>query len=91
MLKFFRTIRNKFIEQDNVLIYLHYTVGEFLQTLIGISESRPVRDEIWVEMKSASIPLCRRYSICRDVSNNLGTIKNHIACPGTKHKWRYNG
>ncbi|MDZ7755065.1 hypothetical protein [Rhodohalobacter sp.] len=49
MLKFFRTISNRLTRQENDLIHLHYKVGEFLQIVIEISESRPIRDEIWVE------------------------------------------
>jgi len=36
MLKFFRTIRKKLIEQDNVRKYLLYAVGEILLVVIGI-------------------------------------------------------
>ncbi|TVR25776.1 MAG: hypothetical protein EA390_15295 [Balneolaceae bacterium] len=50
VIKFFRTIHKKIIQQDDLLIYPHYIGGEFLETLFEISESRPVRDEIWVEI-----------------------------------------
>ncbi len=36
MLKFFRTIRKKFIEEDNVRKYLLYAIGEILLVVIGI-------------------------------------------------------
>ena len=36
MLKFFRTIRKKLIEQDNVRKYLLYAIGEILLVVIGI-------------------------------------------------------
>jgi hypothetical protein len=36
MLKFFRTIRKKLIEQDNVRKYLIYAIGEILLVVIGI-------------------------------------------------------
>jgi len=36
MLKFFRTIRKKLIEEDNVRKYLLYAVGEILLVVIGI-------------------------------------------------------
>lgn len=36
MLKFFRTIRKKFIDQDNVRKYLFYAVGAILLVVIGI-------------------------------------------------------
>ena len=36
MLKFFRTIRKKLIEEDNVRKYLFYAIGEILLVVIGI-------------------------------------------------------
>ena len=36
MLKFFRTIRKKLIEQDKVRKYLLYAIGEILLVVIGI-------------------------------------------------------
>jgi len=36
MLKFFRSIRKKQIEQDNIRKYLLYYIGEILLVLIGI-------------------------------------------------------
>jgi len=36
MLKFFRTIRKKLIEEDNVRKYLLYAIGEILLVVIGI-------------------------------------------------------
>lgn len=36
MLKFFRTIRKKLIEQDNVRKYILYAIGEILLVVIGI-------------------------------------------------------
>jgi len=36
MLKFFRTIRKKLIDEDNVRKYLLYAIGEILLVVIGI-------------------------------------------------------
>ena len=36
MLKFFRSIRKKLIEEDNVRKYLLYAIGEILLVVIGI-------------------------------------------------------
>jgi len=36
MLKFFRQIRKRLIEQDNVRKYLLYAVGEIILVVIGI-------------------------------------------------------
>ena len=58
MLKFFRTIRKKLIEQDNVRKYLIYAIGEILLVVIG--KLCPVRDYLSVEtMRSTTNQLCR--------------------------------
>jgi len=36
MLKFFRTIRKKLIEEDDIRKYLFYAIGEILLVVIGI-------------------------------------------------------
>ncbi|MBZ9628385.1 hypothetical protein LB456_13230 [Psychroflexus sp. CAK57W] len=36
MIKFFRNIRNKLIEQDNRHKYLHYVISEILLVALGI-------------------------------------------------------
>jgi len=36
MIRFFRTIRKKLIEEDNVRKYLLYAIGEILLVVIGI-------------------------------------------------------
>ena len=48
MLRLFRTIRKKLIEQKNVRKYLLYAVGEILLVIIEIN--CPVRDCISVEI-----------------------------------------
>jgi len=58
MLRFFRTIRKKLIEEDNVRKYLLYAIGEILLVVIGIF--CPVRDYLLVEtMRSTNNQLCR--------------------------------
>jgi len=62
MLKFFRTIRKKLIEQDNVRKYLLYAIGEIL--LVVIKKPCPVRDYISVEIKRLKTNHCAvRYNI----------------------------
>lgn len=62
MLKFFRTIRKKLIEEDNVRKYLLYAVGEILPVVIG--KPCPVRNNIWVEVNRPNTNPCAvRYNI----------------------------
>lgn len=49
MLRFFRTIRKKLIEQDNVRKYLLYAVGEILLVMIGILLALQVNN--WNELR----------------------------------------
>src|SRR6056297_3259375 len=51
MLKFFRTIRKKLIEEDNVRKYLLYAVGEILLVVIGILIALQVNN--WNEERKA--------------------------------------
>ncbi len=53
MLKFFRTIRKKLIEQDNVRKYLLYAIGEILLVVIGILIALQVNT--WNENRKAKI------------------------------------
>jgi hypothetical protein len=83
MLKFFRTIRKKLIEQNNVRKYLLYAIGEILLVVIG--KPCPVRDNIWVEtMYSPHAHRAVRlrpptgwYGICGNLDIDLDTA--HIA------------
>ena len=82
MLKFVHNIRNKIIGLKNALIYLHYKVGEFLQIVIEISESRPVRDEIWVERTVHPLSYSYRavrYGIWRNYQQNSLSTADHVA------------
>ena len=49
MLKFFRAIRKKLIEQDNVRKYLFYAIGEILLVVIGILIALQVNN--WNELR----------------------------------------
>tara|TARA_R100001143_G_scaffold63570_1_gene72064 strand:+ start:23707 stop:24498 length:792 start_codon:yes stop_codon:yes gene_type:complete len=49
MLKFFRTIRKKLIEEDNVRKYLLYAIGEILLVVIGILIALQVNN--WNELR----------------------------------------
>jgi hypothetical protein len=62
MLKFFRTIRKKLIEQHNVRKYLIYAIGEILLVVIG--EPCPVMDYLSVETITPTLNHCAvRYNI----------------------------
>ncbi|MGF1671490.1 MAG: hypothetical protein ACFCU6_13655 [Balneolaceae bacterium] len=62
MLKFFRTIRQKLIEQENVRKYTLYAIGEILLVVIG--NNCPVRDYLSVEKSRKTTTLCAvRYNI----------------------------
>ena len=62
MLKFFRTIRKKLIDQDNVRKYLLYAIGEIL--LVVIVKICPVRDYLSVETITPTLNHCAvRYNI----------------------------
>lgn len=62
MLHFFRTIRKKLIEEDNVRKYLLYAKGEILLVVIG--NTCPVRDYLSVEIKRPNTNPCAvRYNI----------------------------
>jgi hypothetical protein len=50
MLKFFRTIRKKLIEQDNVRKYLLYAIGEILLVVVGILIALQVNN--WNEQRN---------------------------------------
>jgi hypothetical protein len=58
MLKFFRTIRKKLIEQNNVRKYMLYAIGEILLVVIGIFIALQVNN--WNELKGK--PSDRRLS-----------------------------
>ena len=53
MLKFFRTIRKKLIEKDNVRKYLLYAIGEILLVVIGILIALQVNN--WNEQRKNQI------------------------------------
>jgi hypothetical protein len=73
MLKFFRHIRKKLIEEDNVRKYLLYALAEILLNLL--TKTCPVRDCIWVElMNPATAARAVRYDICQAKYS----IQNHI-------------
>ena len=62
MLKFFRIIRKKQNEQDNVRKYIFYAIGEILLVVEG--DKCPVRDYLSVETKTPTDNHCAiRYNI----------------------------
>jgi len=66
MLKFFRTIRKKLIEEDNVRKYLLYAIGEILLVVIGILIALQVNN--WNEER---IERNQEVKILREIRNDL--------------------
>ncbi len=52
MLKFFRKIRQKLIEEDNIRKYLLYAIGEIILVVIGILIALQVNN--WNEKRKAN-------------------------------------
>ena len=73
MLKFFRTIRKKLIEEDNVRKYLFYAIGEILLVVIGILIALQVNN--WNEQrKEQRIAEGIQSSIIKDLKSDLNYI-----------------
>ena len=84
MLKFFRKIRKKLIEQGKIGNYLKYAIGEIVLVVINNTVLCPVRDNLLVARNNtksnprAFRPACRtgRYEILYNVPN--GTLNQRI-------------
>ncbi len=64
MIKFFRTIRKKLIEQSKVRNYFFYAISEILLVVINKTILCPVRDNLLVDRKhTTSNPRAFRYDI----------------------------
>jgi hypothetical protein len=73
MLKYFRTIRKKLIEQDNVRKYLLYAIGEIMLVVIGILIALQVNN--WNEQrKEQAIVEELKSAILSDLKSDLVTI-----------------
>jgi len=66
MLRFFRTIRKKLIEEDNIRRYLLYAIGEILLVVIGILIALQVNN--WNEER---IERNQEVKILREIRNDL--------------------
>jgi hypothetical protein len=76
MLKFFRTIHKKLIEQENIRKYLLYAIGEILLVVIG--KLCPVRDYLSVEtITPTASHRAVRYGICGNLDIDVDTA--HMA------------
>jgi len=77
MLKFFRTIRKKLIEQDNVQKYLLYAIGEILLVVIGILIALQVNN--WNENRKER-DLEQRYlqRLVIDLEKDIANLDNSI-------------
>ncbi len=64
MLKFFRTIRKKLIEEDNIRKYLLYAIGEILLVVVGILIALQINN--WNENKNAEHRTREYYSQLMD-------------------------
>ena len=78
MLKFFRTIRKKLIEEDNIRKYLLYAVGEILLVVIGILIALQINT--WNEnRKRSDLEKYLLKELKNEVSENLFLINTDIA------------
>ncbi len=77
MLRFFRLIRRKLIEEDNTRKYLFYAIGEILLVMIGILLALQVNN--WSELKKErDTELEYLIGIKADLENDLPRIENRI-------------
>jgi len=77
MLRFFRTIRKKLIEEDNVRKYLLYAVGEILLVVIGILIALQVNN--WnEERKSANLKHNYIESLTLDLKSDADALRESI-------------
>jgi len=84
MIKSFRNIRQKLIEQGKTSNYLKYAIGEIVLVVINITILCPVRDNLSVARINTKLnsrafrPACRtgRYEILYNVPN--GTLNQRI-------------
>lgn len=77
MLRFFRTIRKKLIEQDNVRKYLLYAVGEILLVVIGILIALQINN--WNEEKKMDRMVSQALSEIReDLVQDTLTLQSRI-------------
>lgn len=77
MLRFFRTIRKKLIEQDNVRKYLLYAVGEILLVVIGILIALQINN--WNEEKKIDRMVSQALSEIReDLVQDTLTLQSRI-------------
>jgi len=96
MLKFFRTIRKKLIEQDNIRKYLLYAIGEILLVVIGILIALQVNN--WNEERKDKLKetalVSQLHSDLLQTEEELTEIKEffhsraHAAALVTKSYWK---
>jgi len=73
MLRFFRTIRKKLIEEDNIRKYLLYAIGEILLVVIGILIALQVNN--WNEERiEQRVAMDIRSSILQDLNRDIESI-----------------
>ena len=86
MLKFFRHIRKKLIEEDNVQKYLLYAVGEILLVVIGILIALQVNElnESWKRVNQENYLI---FELRKELQDNLVLINEDIE----KNKTGLNG
>jgi hypothetical protein len=77
MLRFFRTIRKKLIEEDNVRTYLLYAIGEILLVVIGILIALQVNN--WNETrKNKQLEQTYYENLIRDLKSQLNDIQIQV-------------
>ncbi|PKP10191.1 MAG: hypothetical protein CVU08_13820 [Bacteroidetes bacterium HGW-Bacteroidetes-3] len=63
MIKLFRNIRKKLLEQGKTANYLKYAIGEIVLVVIYKTILCPVRDNIWEAINIKQNPRAFRYEI----------------------------
>ncbi|MDR9416708.1 MAG: DUF6090 family protein, partial [Gracilimonas sp.] len=77
MLRFFRTIRKKLIEEDNIRTYLLYAIGEILLVVIGILIALQVNN--WNETrKNKQLEQTYYENLIRDLKSQLNDIQIQV-------------
>jgi len=87
MLRYFRNIRHKLIEEDNIRKYIWYAVGEILLVMIGIllalqvnnwNEARNDRQFELIMLRDISQSLDENISLVQSQFRNLDNIRNSV-------------
>ena len=81
MIKLFRNIRKKLLEQGKIANYFKYAIGEIVLVVIGKTILCPVRDNIRVAIFMKQNPRAVRYEILYTVPNGTESHCNNNLLP----------